>query len=48
MAADCNGDCFRAEGVRKMSDTQFEVQKKDWEPRKDLRVLIVEWWEAEE
>ncbi len=37
---------FCADGVKKISDTQFEVRKKDWEPTEDLNVLIVEWWEA--
>ncbi len=34
---------FCAEGVKKISDTQFEVRKKDFEPKEDLNVLIVEW-----
>jgi hypothetical protein len=34
---------FCAEGVNKISPTQFEVRKKDYEPDKDLDVLIVEW-----
>jgi hypothetical protein len=33
---------FCGEGVKKISDTQFEVRKKDFEPEKDLDVLIVE------
>jgi hypothetical protein len=34
---------FCAEGVKKISPTQFEVRKKDFEPDRDLDVLIVEW-----
>jgi hypothetical protein len=34
---------FCADGVKKISPTQFEVRKKDFEPEKDLNVLIVEW-----
>jgi hypothetical protein len=36
---------FCAEGVKKISDTQFEVRKKDFEPKEDVNVLIVEWWD---
>jgi hypothetical protein len=38
---------FCAEGVKKISPTQFEVKKKDFEPDRDLNVLIVTWWKAE-
>lgn len=38
---------FCAEGVKKISDTQFEVKKKDFEPKDDLNVLIVKWWKPE-
>ncbi|MBL8790669.1 MAG: DUF4424 domain-containing protein [Rhizobiales bacterium] len=37
---------FCAEGVKKISPTQFEVRKKDFEPRQDLNVLIVEWHDS--
>jgi hypothetical protein len=36
---------FCADGVKKISPTQFEVRKKDFEPEKDLDVLIVEYAE---
>jgi hypothetical protein len=32
---------FCAEGVRKISPTQFEVRHKDWRPDRDLDILIV-------
>ncbi|MCX8475561.1 MAG: DUF4424 domain-containing protein [Sphingomonas sp.] len=32
---------FCADGVRKISPTQFEVRRKDWRPDRDLDVLIV-------
>lgn len=32
---------FCADGVRKISSTQFEVRHKDWRPDRDLDVLIV-------
>ncbi|MEK4034277.1 DUF4424 family protein [Methylocystis sp. IM3] len=34
---------FCADGVKKISDTQFEVRQKNFTPRKDLEILIVEW-----
>ena len=34
---------FCAEGVKKISPTQFEVRRKDFEPKKDLDILFVEW-----
>jgi hypothetical protein len=37
-----------AEGVKKISPTQFEVNKTDFEPAEDLKILIVEWYEPEE
>jgi Domain of unknown function (DUF4424) len=37
---------FCAEGVKKISPTQFEVRKKDYEPDQDLNVLVVNWWKA--
>jgi hypothetical protein len=38
---------FCAEGVKKISPTQFEVRKTDFEPTQDLNVLIVDWWKPE-
>ncbi len=38
---------FCSEGVKKISPTQFEVRKTDFEPTQDLNVLIVHWWTAE-
>jgi Domain of unknown function (DUF4424) len=38
---------FCGEGVKKISPTQFEVQKKNFEPTQDLNVLIVDWWKPE-
>jgi hypothetical protein len=34
---------FCANGVKKVSQTQFEVRYKDFEPKDDLNVLIVSW-----
>jgi hypothetical protein len=34
---------FCADGVKKISATQFEVRKKDFEPDKDLNVLVMSW-----
>jgi Domain of unknown function (DUF4424) len=34
---------FCADGVKKISPTQFEVRKTDFEPREDLNILIVQW-----
>ncbi len=34
---------FCAEGVRKISDTQFEVRHRNFTPKRDLDVLIVDW-----
>ncbi|BDV34590.1 DUF4424 family protein [Methylocystis iwaonis] len=34
---------FCAEGVKKISPTQFEVRHKDFTPKKDLDILIVQW-----
>jgi hypothetical protein len=36
---------FCAEGVKKISPTQFEVKKTDFEPKDDLNILIVEWYQ---
>ena len=33
---------FCADGVRKVSPTQFEVRRKNWRPTRDLHVLIIE------
>jgi hypothetical protein len=38
---------FCGEGVKKISPTQFEVRKSDFEPTQDLNVLIVDWWKPE-
>jgi hypothetical protein len=38
---------FCGEGVKKISPTQFEVRKTDFEPTQDLNVLIVDWWKPE-
>ena len=38
---------FCAEGVKKISATQFEVRKTNFEPKDDLNVLIVKWWKPE-
>jgi hypothetical protein len=38
---------FCGEGVKKISPTQFEVRKKNYEPTQDLNVLIVDWWTGE-
>ena len=35
---------FCMDGVRKISPTQFEVRKTNFEPRRDLPVLIVEFY----
>lgn len=34
---------FCMTGVKKISPTLFEVRKKDFEPEKDLKILIVQW-----
>ncbi len=34
---------FCAEGVKKISPTQFEVRKKNFEPTQDLNILIIDW-----
>jgi Domain of unknown function (DUF4424) len=34
---------FCGDGVKKISPTQFEVRKKDFEPKDDLHVLLVNW-----
>lgn len=36
---------FCADGVKKISPTQFEVRRTDFEPREDLNIVIVEWAE---
>jgi hypothetical protein len=38
---------FCGDGVKKISPTQFEVRKKDFEPTQDLNVLIVDWAQPE-
>ncbi len=37
---------FCMDGVRKISPTQFEVRKRNFEPKKDLSILIVQWHKA--
>lgn len=39
---------FCMDGVKKISPTQFEVRKTDFEPSKDIDVLIVEWVKLED
>jgi hypothetical protein len=39
---------FCADGVKKISPTQFEVRKTDFEPSEDLSILIVEWFTPQE
>lgn len=34
---------FCAEGVKKISATQFEVRKTDFEPKDDVKILVIEW-----
>jgi hypothetical protein len=36
-----------AEGVKKISPTQFEIRKINFEPKEDIRLMIVEWDAAE-
>lgn len=36
---------FCADGVKKIAPTQFEVRKTDFEPKDDVNVLIVKWYE---
>lgn len=38
---------FCMDGVRKISPTQFEVRKTNFEPRRDLPVLIAEFHQPE-
>jgi len=38
---------FCMDGVRKISPTQFEVRKTNFEPRRDLPVLIVEFYQTD-
>ena len=38
---------FCMDGVRKISPTQFEVRKRNFEPSRDLDVLIVEFWKQD-
>jgi hypothetical protein len=39
---------FCAEGVNKISPTQFEMKKTNFEPKDDLNILIVEWYQPGE
>ena len=39
---------FCMDGVKKVSDTRFEVRKQDFEPKGDLNVLLVQWWRMED
>lgn len=34
---------FCMSGVKKISPTQFEVRRKNFEPEGDLQILIVDW-----
>lgn len=36
---------FCADGVKKISPTQFEVRKTNYEPREDVEILIIRWGE---
>ena len=36
---------FCMDGIKKIAPTQFEVRKKNFEPKDDLNILIVEWFE---
>jgi Domain of unknown function (DUF4424) len=38
---------FCGEDVKKISATQFEMRKTNFEPKDDLNVLIVDWWKPE-
>jgi Domain of unknown function (DUF4424) len=38
---------FCGKGVKKISDTQFEMRKSNFEPKEDLNVLILEWGTGE-
>jgi hypothetical protein len=38
---------FCMDGVKKISPTQFEVRKTNFEPAKDLRILIVGFWDPQ-
>ncbi|MFV0643008.1 MAG: DUF4424 family protein [Sphingomonadaceae bacterium] len=42
-----NMTSFCMDGVKKISPTQFEVRKTNYEPGHDLQVLIVQWPQAE-
>lgn len=39
---------FCMDGVKKISPTQFEVRKKNFEPKRDLSILIVHWPKVEQ
>ncbi len=38
---------FCMDGVRKISPTQFEVRKKNFEPTRDLSILVINWLKAD-
>lgn len=38
---------FCADGVKKISPTRFEVRKTDFEPDRDINILIIEWIKLE-
>jgi Domain of unknown function (DUF4424) len=38
---------FCADGVKKISPTQFEIRKTDYEPDSDISILIVNWYKME-
>ena len=39
---------FCMDGVKKISPTQFEVRKTNFEPKNDLHILIVKWFQMEQ
>ncbi|MCB2088301.1 MAG: DUF4424 family protein [Sphingomonadaceae bacterium] len=39
---------FCMDGVKKVSDTRFEVRKQNFEPKGDLNILLVQWWRVED
>lgn len=39
---------FCAEGVKKIAPTQFEVRKTNFEPKDDVNVLIVKWYDYQQ
>jgi hypothetical protein len=39
---------FCADGVEKISPTQFEIRKTDFEPEGDIKIMIVDWYKPAE